>query len=114
VVENQRDLYVEGLPPDITMEEFLNYFSKAGIVRKDEETGTLPVLLSFSSHLCFSCASLTIITGFVKAKIYKTPEGHVKGDGLICYYKKESVDLAISILDGAEIKKGHPLKLSVV
>ena len=35
---------MEGLPSDITMEEFIDYFSKAGIVRKDEESG-----ISFSS-----------------------------------------------------------------
>lgn len=50
----------------------------------------------------------------MKAKIYKTPEGQVKGDGLVCFLKKESVDLALSLLDGAEIEKGYPLKLSVV
>ena len=54
VVENQRDLYVEGLPPDITIEQFIEYFSKAGIVRKDEETGTnthnLSLSHSYSRH----------------------------------------------------------------
>lgn len=38
----------------------------------------------------------------------------MKGDGLVCFFKRESVDLALSILDGAEIRKGYPLKLSVV
>jgi len=88
VNENPSDLYVEGLPLDITLPEFVEYFSKVGIIRKDLETGTL------------------------KVKLYKTPDGLLKGDGLVCYFKKESVDLAISILDGAEIRPGHPIKVS--
>jgi len=88
VMENPSDLYVEGLPLDITLEEFAEYFAKTGIIRKDAETGA------------------------VKVKLYKTPEGQLKGDGLVCYFKKESVDLALSILDGAEIRPGVPLKLS--
>lgn len=47
-------------------------------------------------------------------KIYKDSDGRVKGDALICYLMKESVSLAISLLDGADFRPGHPLKVSVV
>lgn len=34
-----------------------------------------------------------------KVKLYRTETGELKGDGTCCYIKKESVDLALQILD---------------
>jgi len=89
VTQNPSDLYVEGLPTDVTEEEFANYFSKVGIIRKDGETGAL------------------------KMKLYRDAEGRYKGDGLVCYLVKESVDMAINLLDGADFRPGCPLHVSV-
>lgn len=55
--------------------------SKAGVIMKDPRTNK------------------------PKIKLYKTPEGDLKGDGTCCYVKMESVGLALDILDGWELKK---------
>ncbi|KAK6025843.1 hypothetical protein OSTOST_08246 [Ostertagia ostertagi] len=39
-----------------------------------------------------------------KLKLYVDEQGQLKGDGRCCYIKKESVDLALSILDGYVLK----------
>jgi len=75
------------LPEDVTEEEVVEFFSKCGLIKKDPETAN------------------------PKIKIYRDDSGIAKGDGLVCYYRAESVDLAFKILDGAEIKPGHTIKL---
>ena len=41
-------------------------------------------------------------------KLYKDANGQLKGDALCCYIKIESVDLALQILDGYDLR-GHKL-----
>ena len=53
-------------------------------------------------------------TATLKIKLYKDAEGRYKGDGLVCYLVKESVDMAINLLDGADFRPGCPLHVSVV
>ncbi|XP_030601906.1 17S U2 SnRNP complex component HTATSF1 [Archocentrus centrarchus] len=74
------NIYVSGLPPDITSEEFVELMSKCGIVMRDP------------------------ITEEYKVKLYKDKEGNLKGDGLCCYLKKESVELAIRLIDESEVR----------
>lgn len=71
---------MSGLPPDITSEEFVELMSKCGIVMRDP------------------------ITEEYKVKLYKDKEGNLKGDGLCCYLKKESVELAIRLIDESEVR----------
>nr|DBA20921.1 TPA: hypothetical protein GDO54_017655 [Pyxicephalus adspersus] len=44
------------------------------------------------------------LTDEFKIKLYKDKDGNLKGDGLCCYLKRESVDLALKILDDYEIR----------
>ncbi|KAL6053740.1 HIV Tat-specific factor 1 [Balamuthia mandrillaris] len=88
-------IYITGLPQAYPGEddylspvEFSQFFSKCGIIKKDPETGEQ------------------------KIKIYKDEYGRPKGDGLVTYFKRASVDLAITILDGTEIKPGFPVKVT--
>ncbi|XP_070699212.1 17S U2 SnRNP complex component HTATSF1 [Pempheris klunzingeri] len=74
------NVYVSGLPPDISNEEFAELMSKCGIVMRDP------------------------ITEEYKVKLYKDKEGNLKGDGLCCYLKKESVALALRLIDESEIR----------
>lgn len=74
------NVYVSGLPPDITPDEFVEIMSKCGIVMRDP------------------------ITEEYKIKLYKDKQGNQKGDGLCCYLKKESVALAANLLDETEIR----------
>ncbi|XP_034297521.1 HIV Tat-specific factor 1 [Pantherophis guttatus] len=89
-VEEQKNtnVYVTGLPPDITKDEFVDVMSKCGIVMRDLQTEE------------------------PKIKLYKDKEGNLKGDGLCCYLKRESVELALKLLDEKEIR-GYKLHVEV-
>nr|XP_033802207.1 HIV Tat-specific factor 1 [Geotrypetes seraphini] len=89
-VEEARNpnVYVTGLPPDITEDEFVEIMSKCGIIMRDPQTEEY------------------------KIKLYKDKEGNLKGDGLCCYLKKESVGLALKLLDESEIR-GHKLHVEL-
>ncbi|KAM9788528.1 17S U2 SnRNP complex component HTATSF1 [Neosynchiropus ocellatus] len=81
VEENKNtNVYVSGLPPDTSTEEFAEIMSKCGIVMRDP------------------------ITEEYKVKLYKDKEGNLKGDGLCCYLKRESVDLALRLIDESEVR----------
>ncbi|XP_036127564.1 HIV Tat-specific factor 1 isoform X1 [Molossus molossus] len=89
-VEEDRNtnVYVSGLPPDITLDEFIQLMSKFGIIMRDPQTEEF------------------------KVKLYKDNQGNLKGDGLCCYLKRESVELALKILDEDEIR-GYKLHVEV-
>ncbi|XP_077402131.1 17S U2 SnRNP complex component HTATSF1 [Vanacampus margaritifer] len=74
------NVYVSGLPPDTSHEEFVELMSKCGIVMRDP------------------------ITEDFKVKLYKDKDGNLKGDGLCCYLKRESVELAVRLMDESEIR----------
>ncbi|CAL1573167.1 unnamed protein product [Knipowitschia caucasica] len=78
--DKNTNVYVSGLPPDIGNDEFAELMSKCGIVMKDP------------------------ITEEYKVKLYKDREGNLKGDGLCCYLKKESVALALRLIDESEVR----------
>ncbi|XP_057574713.1 HIV Tat-specific factor 1 [Hippopotamus amphibius kiboko] len=89
-VEEDRNtnVYVSGLPPDITVDEFIQLMSRFGIIMRDPQTEEF------------------------KVKLYKDNQGNLKGDGLCCYLKRESVDLALKLLDEDEIR-GYKLHVEV-
>ncbi|XP_059911755.1 HIV Tat-specific factor 1 [Gadus macrocephalus] len=74
------NVYVSGLPLDISSEEFVELMSKCGIVLRDP------------------------VTEEYKVKLYKDGQGNLKGDGLCCYLKKESVALAVRLIDESEVR----------
>ncbi|XP_034034021.1 HIV Tat-specific factor 1 [Thalassophryne amazonica] len=78
--EKNTNVYVSGLPPDISIEEFVDLMSKCGIVMRDP------------------------VTDEYKVKLYKDKDGNLKGDGLCCYLKKESVALAERLIDETEVR----------
>lgn len=73
-------VYVTNLPSSITEESFVEFMSKCGLVEND------------------------IRTKKPKVKLYKNEDGYYKGDGLCSYIKPESVQLALTILDGSELE----------
>ncbi|KAJ8653673.1 hypothetical protein O0I10_010711 [Lichtheimia ornata] len=77
-------VYVTGVPPDATIEEIKEVFTKCGVIMEDLESGQ------------------------PKIKIYQDAEGRPKGDALVTYFKEESVPLAINLLDDAEFRLGEP------
>lgn len=84
--EHNTNVYVSGLPLDITEEEFIELMQKCGMVLKDLES---------NKH---------------KIKMYRDSEGNLKGDALCSYIKPESVVLALQILDEYEFK-GNKIKV---
>ncbi|XP_055685982.1 HIV Tat-specific factor 1 homolog [Lutzomyia longipalpis] len=84
--EHNTKVYVSNLPEDITEEEFVGVMSKCGMIMRDIQTQKL------------------------KVKLYAEADGQLKGDGLCDYIKVESVDLALNILDGYEIR-GRKLRV---
>ena len=83
--DKNTNVYVSGLPLDITDEEFEEMMSKYGIIMKDPLSHKL------------------------KLKLYKE-EDQVKGDGRCCYLMPESVKLCLQLLDGSEYKN-HKIKV---
>lgn len=78
--EHNTKVYVSNLPLDMTEEEFVELMSKCGMVTRDIRTQKL------------------------KVKLYLEPDGSVKGDGLCDYIKMESVELALNIIDGMDVR----------
>jgi len=85
--DNNNSVYVEGLPPDYTLEEFTKTMQKCGIIQTNPHTNSL------------------------KVKLYMDPEGNPKGDGLCTYLKRESVELAMKILHESTIKTNYVMKI---
>ncbi|KAI0236713.1 hypothetical protein LSAT2_012746 [Lamellibrachia satsuma] len=86
--EKLTSVYVSGMPLDITDDEFKELMNKCGLVMYDVRTRK------------------------PKLKLYKEKTGENKGDGLCCYIKPESVELALQIIDGYEMR-GQCLSVEV-
>ena len=71
------------LPFDATFEEVVERFSKCGLIEEDDE-------------------------GEPKVKMYAREDGTFSGEALVVYFKEDSVNLAINILDDAELRIGEP------
>ena len=81
-------IYVQGLPDDINEQELKDYFVRCGVIRLDPYSGQEQI------------------------KLYRDKEtGVPKGDARIGYAMIESVEMAIDMLDGTEIRPGW--KISV-
>ncbi|KAG4072522.1 hypothetical protein HA402_004611 [Bradysia odoriphaga] len=78
--EQNTKVYVSNLPDDITEEEFIEIMSKCGMIFRDPGSNKL------------------------KVKLYAEADGQLKGDGLCHYIRVESVDLALNLLDGSDVR----------
>jgi HIV Tat-specific factor 1 len=75
-------VYVSGLPLDVTKEELIPFMAKCGIIKKDPDSGEY------------------------KVRLYQDEQGRHKGDALVIYLKRASVDIALTILDESEFRPG--------
>lgn len=75
-------VYVTGLPHDTEPDEVVERFSKCGLIEEDDK-------------------------GEPKVKLYAREDGSFSGEALVVYFKEESVTLALSILDDAELRIGE-------
>jgi HIV Tat-specific factor 1 len=75
-------VYVTSLPPDATVDEISSVFSKCGVIAEGLESG-LP-----------------------RVKLYQDDAGKPTGEALVVYFRPESVQLAIQMLDDTEFRFG--------
>lgn len=80
-------VYVQGLPPDISIQEIKEHFGTAGSIR--DEFGT----------------------DDPRIKIYREESGLCKGDALVTYEIELSVPMAIEVLDHSQIRPDHAIRV---
>ena len=81
-------VYATGLPDDLTLDEALAFFKKAGVIREDLRTNEKRI------------------------RLYRDEQtGRGKGDATVNYMFGDSVPLALTLLDGAEIRPGCVVKV---
>ncbi|KAK1754969.1 hypothetical protein QBC47DRAFT_382323 [Echria macrotheca] len=74
-------VYVTGLPPDATVDEVADLFSrKCGVIAEEIDSGR------------------------PRIKLYTDAEGKFKGDALIVFFKPQSVEMAIMLLDDTDFR----------
>ena len=67
------------------------------------------MMVSHDSHVTVT----KLFVGNPKIKLYRDSNGELKGDGLCCYLKVESVKLALDLLDESDLK-GHKISVKKV
>ncbi|KAK9466663.1 hypothetical protein V1512DRAFT_263155 [Lipomyces arxii] len=72
-------IYITNLSPEITFDELNSVVSKYGLVAED------------------------LSTSKPRIKLYQNEDGSLKGDALVVYFREESVQLAIDMLDETEL-----------
>lgn len=83
-------IYVTGLPPDATVDEVHEVFSrKCGVVAEEIDSGR------------------------PRIKLYSDADGRFKGDALVVFFKPQSVDMAIMLLDDTEFRYGTSGRMRV-
>ncbi|KAL9121303.1 MAG: hypothetical protein Q9187_002137, partial [Circinaria calcarea] len=76
-------IYVTNLPSDTDVEEVESVFSKCGVIAEEIDRGK------------------------PRIKLYTDDQGNFKGDALIVYFRAESVNLAIQMLDDTDFRFGE-------
>ena len=76
-------VYVTSIPLDASVDEISDVFSKCGLISEEIDRGR------------------------PRIKMYMDEEGEFKGDALVVYFRKESVDLAIQMLDDTDFRFGE-------
>lgn len=78
----QKAVYVSGLPDYASDEDLVELFQKYGVLAEDLNTGKK------------------------KARVYVDENGKAKGDGLVVFFKPESVKLAVDMLHNTQVYVG--------
>src|ERR1700754_4108596 len=75
-------VYVSSLPLDTDQDEIHLAFSKCGVIAEEIDSGK------------------------PRIKMYEDDKGQFKGDALVVYFRPESVDLAVQMLDDTDFRLG--------
>ncbi|KAL8712278.1 MAG: hypothetical protein Q9220_003429 [cf. Caloplaca sp. 1 TL-2023] len=76
-------VYVTNLPLDVTVQEVSDVFSRCGVIAEEIDRGK------------------------PRIKLYTDDQDNFKGDALILYFRAESVDLAVQMLDDTDFRLGQ-------
>ncbi|EGD91684.2 hypothetical protein H113_00789 [Trichophyton rubrum MR1459] len=76
-------VYVTAIPLDATVSEISSLFSKCGVIAEEIDSGK------------------------PRIKMYTDEQGAFKGDALVVYFRPESVNLAIQMLDDTDFRFGE-------
>ncbi|KAJ5987463.1 hypothetical protein N7451_011828 [Penicillium sp. IBT 35674x] len=77
-------LFISSIPLDAELDEIRDVFSKCGVIAEEIDSGR------------------------PRIKMYMDEEGKFKGEALVVYFRPESVNLAIQMLDETEFRLGVP------
>ena len=77
-------VYVTSIPLDTEFEELRDVFSKCGVIAEEIDSGR------------------------PRIKMYVDDQGNFKGEALVVYFRPESVNLAIQMLDDTNFRLGVP------
>lgn len=77
-------VYVTSIPLDVEIGELRDVFSKCGVIAEEIDSGR------------------------PRIKMYNDEDGKFKGEALVVYFRPESVNLAIQMLDETEFRLGMP------
>lgn len=76
-------VFVTSIPLDATLEEIQHTFSKCGVIAEEIDSGR------------------------PRIKMYTDDDGKFKGEVLVVYFRPESVNLAIQMLDDSDFRLGE-------
>lgn len=77
-------VFVTSIPLDVEFDEIRDVFSKCGVIAEEIDSGR------------------------PRIKMYNDEDGKFKGEALVVYFRPESVNLAIQMLDETEFRLGVP------
>lgn len=77
-------VFITSLPLDVQIDEIRDVFSKCGVIAEEIDSGR------------------------PRIKMYYDDKGEFKGEALVVYFRPESVNLAIQMLDETEFRLGVP------
>jgi HIV Tat-specific factor 1 len=81
-VQENRAIYITNLPRDATLDEIDIEFSKYGMIDQS-------------------------VDGEKRIKMYTDDEGNFKGEALVVYFKKDSVAMAVKMMDDSWFRPGQ-------
>lgn len=76
-------MFVTSIPLDVKFDEIRDTFSKCGVIAEEIDSGN------------------------PRIKMYNDDDGKFKGEALIVYFRPESVNLAIQMLDDSDFRLGE-------
>jgi HIV Tat-specific factor 1 len=76
-------VFVTSIPLDVTFDEIRDTFSKCGVIAEEIDSGN------------------------PRIKMYNDDDGKFKGEALVVYFRPESVNLAIQMLDDSDFRLGE-------